>query len=63
MEVKKIVEIEDNIVTGKTPSTKDETNFGGEIPFVTIDDIRKGMYISKTERTLSKKGNNFLSNK
>ena len=60
---KKIVEIEDNIVTGKTPSTKDETNFGGEIPFVTIDDIRKGMYISKTERTLSKKGADLQKNK
>ena len=61
--LKKIVEIEDNIVTGKTPSTKDETNFGGEIPFVTIDDIRKGMYISKTERTLSKKGADLQKNK
>lgn len=61
--LKKIVEIEDNIVTGKTPSTKDETNYGAEIPFVTIDDIRKGMYISKTERTLSKKGADLQKNK
>lgn len=58
-EYKKIVEIEDNIVTGKTPSTKDETNFGGEIPFITIDDIRKGLYVSKTVRTLSERGANL----
>ena len=55
---KKISEIEDNIVTGKTPSTKDENNFGGDIPFITIDDIRQGLYISKTIRTLSEKGAN-----
>lgn len=55
---KKIVEIESNIITGKTPSTKEETNFNGDIPFITIDDIRQGFYISKTVRTLSKKGAN-----
>lgn len=55
---KKIIEIEDNIVTGKTPSTKDDTNFNGDIPFITIDDIRHGLYISKTVRTLSDKGAN-----
>ena len=53
---KRIIDIENDIITGKTPSTKDETNFGGNIPFITIDDIRKGLYISKTERTLSDKG-------
>lgn len=55
---KEIEEIEDNIVTGKTPSTKDEENFNGNIPFITIDDIRQGLYISKTVRTLSEKGAN-----
>lgn len=53
---KNIIDIEKDIITGKTPSTKDKTNFGGSIPFITIDDIRKGLYISKTERTLSDKG-------
>lgn len=57
-ECKKIVEIEDNIVTGKTPSTKDEKNFNGNIPFITIDDIRQGLYVSNTVRTLSEKGAN-----
>lgn len=60
---KKIIEIEDNIVTGKTPSTKDDTNFNGNIPFITIDDIRQGLYISKTIRTLSDKGANSQSKK
>lgn len=57
-ECKKIEEIEDDIVTGKTPSTKDEGNFNGNIPFITIDDIRQGLYVSRTVRTLSEKGAN-----
>lgn len=61
--IKKIVEIENNIVTGKTPSTKDKTNFDGNIPFITIDDIRKGTYINTTERTLTIKGANLQKNK
>lgn len=35
-----IGEVENNIITGKTPSCADEDNFGGDIPFITIDDIR-----------------------
>ena len=58
-DIKRISDIEKNIVTGKTPSTKDEGNFGGDIPFITIDDIRQGLYISKTIRTLSEKGANL----
>ncbi len=57
-DVKTIQEIESNIITGKTPSTSDETNFGGEIPFITIDDIRNAPYIYTTERTLTEKGAN-----
>ena len=57
-ECRKIVEIEKNIVTGKTPSTKNEGNFNGDIPFITIDDIRQGLYVSNTVRTLSEKGAN-----
>ena len=49
-------EIEPNIVTGKTPSTTDETNFGGDIPFITIDDIRKSRFVFQTTRSLSEKG-------
>lgn len=35
-----IGEVENNIITGKTPSCADEDNFGGDIPFVT--DIPQG---------------------
>lgn len=63
----RLEEIESNIVTGKTPLTADETNFGGDIPFITIDDIRQARYIYQTVRTLSEKGANsqekkYLSN-
>lgn len=55
-DVRTIQDIESNIITGKTPSTAEEDNFGGEIPFVTIDDIRRFPYIYDSERTLSRKG-------
>ena len=53
---KMICEIEQNIITGKTPSTSNKEYYDGNIPFVTIDDIRKAPYIVSTNRTLSKKG-------
>ena len=51
-----ISQIEANIVTGKTPSCANEENFGGDIPFVTIDDIRDNLYVFNSQRTLSKLG-------
>lgn len=51
-----IENIEKNIITGKTPSTVIEDNFGGPIPFVTIDDIRGSLHIYETARTLTTKG-------
>ncbi|VXA97953.1 conserved hypothetical protein [Flavobacterium sp. 9AF] len=62
-EVKRLIDIENNIVTGKTPSTAVEEYFGGEIPFVTIDDIRKQLYIFNSERTLTKLGADSQSSK
>lgn len=61
--VKKLGEIEKNIITGKTPSTSDADNFDGDIPFVTIDDIRSALFVTKTSRTLSRKGANLLGKK
>lgn len=55
-EVKGIYEIEQQIITGKTPSTNNEENFNGDIPFITIDDIRKSYVVYETERTLSRLG-------
>lgn len=62
-EVKYIKEIEPNVITGKTPSTKKEENFGGDIPFITIDDIRQSRFIYHTERTLTKVGADTQSTK
>lgn len=51
-----IGEVENNIITGKTPSCADEDNFGGDIPFITIDDIRGNLFVFNSQRTLSIKG-------
>lgn len=44
------------VVTGKTPPTYISENYGGETPFVTVGDMRNGLYVSSTDRTLSKQG-------
>lgn len=62
-EVKELAEVEDKIVTGKTPSTKDRDNFVGEIPFICIGDVRGNMHVVETELTLSAKGANLQKNK
>lgn len=62
-EVKKLSSVEPNIVTGKTPSTKDESNFGNDVPFVCIGDIRDHCFINETDISLSIKGANLQSNK
>ena len=62
-EVKRLEEIEKNIITGKTPSTKREEYYDGEIPFVTINDIRQDLFIHSTERTLTQAGADTQKNK
>ena len=52
LDTQKIGDIEKNIITGKTPSCADEDNFGGDIPFVTIDDIRGNLFVFEAQRTL-----------
>jgi len=44
------------IVTGKTPSTKDVDNFGGNVPFIKPGDLDKGGFIIKTSDTLTESG-------
>lgn len=56
LDTQKIGDIEKNIITGKTPSCANEDNFGGDIPFVTIDDIRGNLFVFEAQRTLSTKG-------
>lgn len=44
------------IVTGKTPPTKEIENFGGIIPFIKPGDLDQGGIISNTVETLTEKG-------
>lgn len=48
------------VVTGKTPSTTDSSNFGGPYPFITIPDLDGCVFIEHSERTLSERGANLL---
>jgi len=58
-----IGEIEPNIVTGKTPSKDNSEYFGGNVPFITIGDIRGNTYIVSTEETLTASGAATQKNK
>lgn len=53
-EKKKIFEL-GKVVTGKTPSTANKANYGGDIPFITIPDMHSGIYPTCSQ-TLSKQG-------
>ena len=44
------------IVAGKTPSTKNDTFWNGDIPFVTPADLQKTKHVFSTERTVSQDG-------
>lgn len=61
--VKALSQLESNIVTGKTPSTKRSEYYNGDIPFICIGDVRGNMHITKTELTLTEEGANTQSNK
>lgn len=52
------------VITGKTPSTEDASNFDGKYPFITPSDIKSfdEKYLLETERTLSEKGAKKLKN-
>ena len=53
---KKIVDIADRVVTGKTPSTKNKELWKEEIPFITIPDMHNQIYTIETERKISRVG-------
>lgn len=57
-EVKELSNIERNIVTGKTPLTSNNDFYNGNIPFITIGDVRGNMHIVSTQQTLTKEGAN-----
>ena len=56
IENKKIVEIANRVVTGKTPSTKNEDFWNGNIPFITIPDMHNQVFTINTERKISNIG-------
>lgn len=56
IENKKIVDIANRVVTGKTPSTKNEEFWNGDIPFITIPDMHNQVFTINTERKISNVG-------
>lgn len=44
------------VVCGKTPPTQNMENYGDDIPFITIPDMRGNVFVVKTEKQLSKLG-------
>lgn len=50
------------IVTGKTPSKRENGNFGDEVPFVTPRDLDGSRNIETTERYLSEQGASTVKN-
>ena len=58
-DIKKLGEV-GNIYTGKTPSTTDQSNFVGSIPFATPSDLRDKI-IKDTKRHVSEKGMKSLT--
>ena len=52
-----------DVVCGKTPSTKNAEYYGSDIPFITIPDMHERVYAVTTERYLSKLGANSQAKK
>lgn len=44
------------IVCGKTPSTKKKEYYGNDVPFITIPDMHRAVYVLNTSRSLSVRG-------
>jgi len=61
-ERKKIGEV-GNVITGKTPSTQDSSNYGGDILFIKTPDFHSGIFVIDTETKLTEKGASTQQNK
>jgi type I restriction enzyme S subunit len=53
---KSISEIAKKVVTGKTPSTRNNNYWNGDIPFITIPDMHNQVFTINTERTITREG-------
>ena len=51
------------VLTGKTPSTKDADNYGGDIPFVKTPDMHGNAFVLQSETYLTEKGAKSQANK
>lgn len=60
--IKKILDIGE-VITGKTPSTRQSENFGNDVLFVKTPDMHNNTFVLKTETMLSNKGANTQSKK
>ena len=52
-----------SVLTGKTPSTKDADNYGGDIQFVKTPDMHGNAFVLQTETQLTEKGAKSQANK
>ena len=60
------VRLEDvgEIITGSTPPTQDESNYGGDVPFVRVSDMPEDSpYLKSTNKKLTVKGLNSVKNR
>lgn len=61
-EIKTVKDI-GKVVCGKTPPTKDDNHYGGDIPFITIPDMHQNIFSITTRKSLSTLGANSQINK
>lgn len=47
-----------DVITGKTPSTKESDNYGGDIPFIKTPNMHGNVFVTATDTTLTEKGAN-----
>lgn len=52
-----------DVITGKTPSTKEPANYDGDISFIKTPDMHGNVYVIDTEVTLTERGANTQKNK
>jgi len=52
-----------DVICGKTPPTRDPSNYGGSIPFVTIPDMHNKVFVTSTGGHLTEKGGATQSKK
>ena len=61
--IKKALKDLGEIITGKTPSKTDQSNYEGEIPFIKTPDLGDFPYVLESVETLSQKGASLQRNK